>query len=98
MQKSKTFLYDDLVMSNEELAKVVSDEMAKNDPEAIMNMMISIEKESEEIEPGALKEATPIAQMVLIAQGMYKYGFMMATYYMNEALKASFEEEKGGVV
>lgn len=98
MQKSKTFLYDDLVMSNEELAKVVSDEMAKNDPEAIMDMMLSIGKESEEIEPGVLKEAAPIAQMVFIAQGMYKYGFMMATYYMNEALKASFEEEKGGAV
>lgn len=84
--------YDDLVMTNEEIARTVEEEMKRNGIDNITDMMTSIIREVEENEPEALKEAPPIFRMTYIASGMYKYGFLSALYYVNEALKMCFDE------
>ncbi len=92
MIKTKEFAYDDLIMSDSELANIVSDTAAKLTPEEVIDMILRIVKESDEEEPGVLKNAAPIMKITYIGKELYKYGFMVALHLMNESIKESFKE------
>lgn len=78
---------DDIVMSNEDLCEVVSSHMDNLSEEAVLDMVTRLVKRAMTEEPEALRNASPVTKTLYIAKGAYEYGFLAATYQMNEAIK-----------
>ncbi len=83
----KGFNYKDLVMSNEEIAKTVEEQMEHMKPDVVLDMILHICELSEKEEPGKLKEASQMTKLLYTAHEMYKRGFAEAIYLCNEALR-----------
>ena len=88
----KEFYYDDIVMSSEDIVNVVESAISQLDIETVIEIVESIIDESEEAEPGILKNEVPIVKMSYICREMYKKGLMVAIYLMNESIKQSFDD------
>lgn len=85
--------FTDLVFENEELGKLVDEQMEKMNMDEIMSCIMHIIKKSNEEEPGAFENAIPLYKIIHIATEMYKYGFASALYLWNESMKEFFERE-----
>lgn len=92
--KIKEFKYSDIVMTDKELAEVIEASVANMTQSEVLEMMKNIIDESKKAEPGALEKASPLGITTYILMEMYKYGFMTATYLMNETFKKSFIDEE----
>ncbi len=89
--------YEDLVMTNEEIGKVVDSYMDGMTTDKIIDMISHICEESMANEPGELKSAEPLVRLMYIANEMYKCGFANALYLANECTKEALKEYGEGV-
>lgn len=89
----KNLKYEDLVMTNKEIAQVVDSHMADVSSDQILDMISHLCGEADT----EYKEAEPLVKLMYIAGEMYKYGFVNALYLANEAVKNVIEGFEEGV-
>lgn len=88
----KNLKYEDLVMTNEEIGKVVDSHMDSMTSDEIMDIILYICEKSIEKEPEALKNADSVTKIMYIANEMYKCGFANALYLANESVKEAIKK------
>ncbi len=93
----KNLKYKDLIMTDEEIGKIVDSYMDDMTGDEIIGMISRICKESAANDPGALKEAKPITKIMYIVAEMYKCGFATALYMANECTKEALKKCEEGV-
>ena len=81
-----------LVMTNEELRKVINDEMERLDIKTVSEMIRQICADSDKHEPGVLRNADPVCRIAYMGREMYKLGFVFALHLYSDALKEAFTE------
>lgn len=89
--------YEDLVLTNEEIGKVVDSHMNSMTSDKIMDNILYICEKSIEKDLGELKNAEPLLRIMHIANEMYKYGFSSALYLANESVKEAVKKYGGNV-
>lgn len=85
-------LYEDLVLSDEEIADIVNGEMDRMDENLVIDMITMICEKSQEDEPGEFKKASPIAKIVFTGKEMYKYGLLSAIICINDSIREYFRQ------
>lgn len=84
----KNLKYEDLVMTNKEIAQVVDSHMVDMSSDQILDMISHICGEADT----EYKEAEPLVKLMYIAGEMYKYGFANALYLANESVKEAIKK------
>lgn len=92
------FEYEDLVLSDKELAETVNNASERMDIKKVTDLILRICIDEEEREPGILDKTTLLGKISYIGHEMYTYGFTSALYVMNESLKKAFSEKEGAAV